>query len=95
MNAHEMCTGNEELQLIKILLEEACRQWCDFIEECPERLTGEGFGDFFLEIYFEKKDEYAKELREIRSEANADTARLDNNAEWSMRSGESENELER
>lgn len=55
MNAHEMCTGNEELQLIKILLEEACRQWCDFIEECPERLTGEGFGDFFLEIYFKKR----------------------------------------
>lgn len=37
-------------------LEEACRQWCDFIDEAPERKTGEGFADFFREIVEQKKD---------------------------------------
>ena len=27
-------------------LEEACRQWCDFIDEVPERKTGEGYAEF-------------------------------------------------
>ena len=69
MNVSGMRKGNEQEQLIKILLEEACRQWYAFIDEHPDRTTGEGFGDFFFEVYEEKKDEYAAELREIRSEA--------------------------
>lgn len=67
MDVNAMCQGNEQDQLIKMLLEEACRQWCAFIDECPDRLTGEGFGDFFFEIYQDKYEEYAKELREIRA----------------------------
>lgn len=31
-------------------LEEACRQWCDFIDEAPERKNGIGFADFYEEI---------------------------------------------
>lgn len=32
------------------MLEEACRQWCDFIGEAQERKSGEGFADFYREI---------------------------------------------
>ena len=32
----------------KMYLEEACRQqWCDFINEAPERRSGKGFADFY------------------------------------------------
>ena len=29
-------------------LNEACRQWCEFIDEAPERKNDEGFTHFFL-----------------------------------------------
>lgn len=32
------------------ILEECCRQWCDFLDEAPERGTGEGFADFYREL---------------------------------------------
>lgn len=95
MNANEMCKGDEQEQLIKILLEEACRQWCDFIDECPDRATGEGFGDFFFEIYAEKKDMYEKELREIRSGVKEQATGLCDETKRYDGSGEKTDELER
>ena len=38
-------------------LEEACRQWCDFIDEAPERKTGIGFYAFYQQIKQQKESE--------------------------------------
>lgn len=41
--------GNEKrIAIFNVILEEACHQWCDFIDEAPERKSGEGFADFFF-----------------------------------------------
>lgn len=45
-------------KIFPAVLEEACRQWCAFIEDAPERKSGEGFADFFYEIFEEKEQEY-------------------------------------
>ena len=45
-------------KIFPMVLEEACRQWCAFIEDAPERKDGEGFADFFYEIFEEKEKEY-------------------------------------
>lgn len=44
------------------LLDEACRQWCEFIEESPERKDGEGFANFFKEIFNEKLEEFSNNV---------------------------------
>jgi hypothetical protein len=53
------CDGmlNTELEpsLNKNMLEEACRQWCDFVDEAPERKDGKGFANFYKEILLESK----------------------------------------
>jgi len=41
---------NEKLSIEDALLEESCRQWCDFIDEAPERRTGKGFAAFHREL---------------------------------------------
>jgi hypothetical protein len=41
-------------------LEEACRQWCDFIDEAPERKTGIGFYAFYQQIKQQKEREVEK-----------------------------------
>lgn len=43
------------------ILEEACRQWCAFIEDAPERKDGEGFAEFFYEVFEAKEQEYIYE----------------------------------
>lgn len=48
--------------LADFLLDEACRQWCDGIEDAPERLSGKGFSDFFRQIVADKREEYDKEI---------------------------------
>lgn len=50
--------------VFEICLEEACRQWCDFIDEDPERRNGEGFSNFFYEIFDDKWKEYLQDLIE-------------------------------
>lgn len=35
--------------IFDMVIEEACRQWCGFIDEVPERKDGEGFAKFFYE----------------------------------------------
>lgn len=44
----------EDIEEFEKILEESCRQWCDFIDDAPERKTGEGFVQFFREIREQK-----------------------------------------
>lgn len=48
-----------------MVLEEACRQWCVFIDDVPERKDGEGFADFFYEIFEDKEKEYIQQIKEL------------------------------
>lgn len=48
-------------ELFDRALEESCRQWCEFIEDAPERKDGEGFADFFYEILEQKEQEWKEE----------------------------------
>ena len=47
-----------------MVIEEACRQWCGFIDEVPERKDGEGFAKFFYDIFKEKEQEYIESYDE-------------------------------
>lgn len=44
----------EDIEEFEEILEDAARQWCDFIDDTPERKTGEGFAQFFREIREQK-----------------------------------------
>lgn len=57
-----------ENKLLEVLLDEACRQWCCFIGEAPERRGGEGFAYFFQQICREKQEEYESDIREDYAE---------------------------
>lgn len=56
-----MTVGRKGDRLADILLDEACRQWCDGIEDAPERLSGKGFSYFFRQIVEDKRKEYDEE----------------------------------
>lgn len=58
-NTHVITTDDP---IFPMTIEEACRQWCDGIENAPERMDGEGFYDFFLEIYDQKAEEYQQQV---------------------------------
>ena len=58
MGIKEIIESEKRLSTFNIVLEEACRQWCDCIDEAPERKDGEGFANFFYEIFEEKEQEY-------------------------------------
>ena len=47
MTIYDILKDKRRQQVFDIIIEEACRQWCDLIDECPERRTGEGFANFF------------------------------------------------
>ena len=53
-----------ENKVFEMCLNEACRQWCAFLDEAPERKDGEGFAEFYREIYLQKSEEYRNELKE-------------------------------
>lgn len=55
MNIQDIARSKEKKAVFHMVLEEACRQWCCFIEEAPDRKDGEGFADFFYEIFEEKE----------------------------------------
>ncbi len=58
MTIKEIAGSEAREKIFPAILEEACRQWCEFIEDAPERKSGEGFADFFYEIFQEKEVEF-------------------------------------
>lgn len=70
MTIKDIVESPARLSIFDIILEEACRQWCDIIDEAPERKDGEGFASFFYEIFADKEQEYLEGLAE--SEVQAD-----------------------
>jgi|GEM_PF-902481 len=64
---HNMSKGDEDILSFDDfvtkcrMLDEACRQWCAFIDEAPERRDGEYFTEFFAEICEQKYQEYLED----------------------------------
>lgn len=69
INIETIAADINRQNIFDMVIEEACRQWCSFIEESPERKDGEGFADFFYEIFKEKEHEYLENYNEIQKQA--------------------------
>lgn len=65
MNIQDISKSPQKKAVFNMVLEEACRQWCYFIDEASERKDGEGFADFFYEVFEEKEKEYLKQVLEL------------------------------
>lgn len=65
MDIRDIARSREKQAVFNMVLEEACRQWCNFIEEVPERKDGEGFANFFYEIFEDKEKEYLEQLLDL------------------------------
>lgn len=65
MNIQDIAKSREKKAVFDIVLEEACRQWCCFIDEAPERKDGKGFANFFYGIFEDKEKEYLEQLLEL------------------------------
>ena len=46
MKLQDILENKDQRMAFDAVLEEACRQWCEFIPDVPERMDGEGFADF-------------------------------------------------
>lgn len=68
MNLQDILENKDQRMVFDAVLEEACRQWCEFIPDAPERMDGEGFAGFFYEIYGQKGNEYIQEAKEAAAE---------------------------
>lgn len=55
-------------KIFPMILEEACRQWCAFLDDAPERADGEGFAEFFFEIFKDKELEYAEQVYALEAQ---------------------------
>lgn len=66
----DILRNKSRIEIFDRVLNEACRQWCDLMEEAPERKDGEGFSDFFYEIFAEKEDEYIRDAKRDRKKGN-------------------------
>ena len=55
-------------KIFDTVIEEACRQWCDTMEDAPERKSGEGFADFFYDIFREKEQQYLEEYKDTQKQ---------------------------
>ena len=76
MTIKDIVESPARLSIFDIVLEEACRQWCDIIDEAPDRKDGEGFANFFYEIFADKEQEYLEGLAELaESEVQGDEYR--------------------
>ena len=65
MDIQDIAKSREKKSVFDMVLEEACRQWCDCIDDVPERNDGEGFADFFYEIFEDKEKEYVQQVKEM------------------------------
>lgn len=45
---YTIAKSNPKKAVFDKCLNEACRQWCEFIDEASERRDGIGFSDFFM-----------------------------------------------
>lgn len=68
MNIYDISRKKSYKEVFDIVIEEACRQWCDGLDDAPERADGQGFANFFYEIFEDKCHEYIKENKEIKEE---------------------------
>ena len=59
---YSISRSNIKKAVFEKCLNEACRQWCEFIDEVPERKNGEGFAHFFYEVFDDKWKEYSQKL---------------------------------
>ncbi len=66
---HPLQIADADPAVLDVVLDEACRQWCDMIDEAPERLDGIGFSNFFKEIFNEKYNEYAENIGNVENSA--------------------------
>lgn len=65
MDIQDIARSREKKAVFNMVLEEACRQWCCFIDEVPERKDGEGFASFFYEIFKDKEKEYLEQVLDL------------------------------
>lgn len=65
MDIRDIARNRQKQAVFNMVLEEACRQWCNFIEEAPERKDGEGFANFFYEIFEDKEKEYLEQVLDL------------------------------
>lgn len=67
MSLQNTISNKDRQMAVDAALEEACRQWCDTLSDAPERMNGEGFANFFYEIFQDKQAEYIRDAKELRS----------------------------
>ena len=51
MTIYDVTENKKRMAVFNVLLEEACRQWCDLLGDAPERKDGEHFAEFFFEVF--------------------------------------------
>lgn len=69
MSVNDILGDPARVKIFDTVLEESCRQWCDCINNAPERANGKGFASFFYEVFEKKEQEYKAELKaDTRSE---------------------------
>lgn len=76
INISSIASDINKQNIFDMVIEEACRQWCCFIDEAPERKDGEGFAKFFYEIFKAKQDEYLEAYNELNEEKQVDEMTL-------------------
>lgn len=68
MTIKNIAGSSERLAIFDMVIEEACRRWCAFIDEAPERKDGEKFAGFFYEVFEETEQEYLEQMEAAKYE---------------------------
>lgn len=69
MNFKDIAGNADREMIFDAMIEEACRQWCAFFPDTPDRMEGEGFANFFYKVFEQKEAEYleqAEYLQEVK-----------------------------
>ena len=66
MDIFDVIRDRKKQAVFNMMLEEACRQWCCFIDDAPERKDGEGFAQFFFEIFEGKEKDYWEQIADAQ-----------------------------